>query len=173
MTDRDKKRFAVAMNWLALKLAKDGEPTELTKEQLRDYFDALKNLTLFSVEKAVQNYFASATFRGFPLPGDIRKSVTETYSDCTPVPQLPAPTVPPEMQKQFSKDMQEAMKDMRSDITISDKIQLLRTLDRAYPNIGFGDGLDILEQQLTKVQEANNQRHLELLERRKSEWLNQ
>jgi hypothetical protein len=159
MTDRDKKRFAVAMNWLAERMAKDGEPTELTKDQLKDYYFALKNLAVSSIENAVRTYFANSTFKAFPLPGEIRKAITVEPEEHKLLPQEYVPVLSPEILKEYKKDVEATRKIIESDEPIENKVKAMLTMDRAYPGFGWGEGLEQWEQDCRNRLQQNDERY--------------
>ncbi len=77
MNDSEKKRFLLAMNWLAEKypVGKAGEqvPRSLTKPWLADYFNAFRSLPIQQFEQGVKHHYATDAF--FPdRPASLRKS---------------------------------------------------------------------------------------------------
>lgn len=95
MTDADKPRFAAAMNWLAGKypltkgrgVTREEVPRELGSQDLRDWFEALRDLHIERIEWGAKWLFGHSRF--FPKPADLREA-----SEQAPRPQLPALPAP-------------------------------------------------------------------------------
>lgn len=98
MTNDDKKRFAVAMYWLADRMVSaGGQPKQLTSQVVADYFLALAAIRIERIEWAAQHHFANNRF--FPMPVDIREASNLAPSSVLPpvqtVAAIPEDCTPP------------------------------------------------------------------------------
>ena len=80
MKESERPRFVTAMVWLANKypLGRDKQgvplPRQLAQMELRDYFEALRDLPIEKIERGVAWHFSHSEY--FPwLPASLRKSV--------------------------------------------------------------------------------------------------
>lgn len=96
MNKGDKARFAVVMNWLAEKFPqKDGQPRQLTKKELGDWFEALQDLNIDNIEWGAKHLFAHSLY--FPKPLELRAATK--LAPPRPVPPMKqlADLTPPEV----------------------------------------------------------------------------
>jgi hypothetical protein len=106
MKSQDMPRFGAAMFWLAKKypLGRDDagkpKPRSLDASDLKDYFEALADLSIDAIERGVKWHYGHSEF--FPdRPGSLRKSVESA-------PRPPAPALQGREQKLLeSKEMTE------------------------------------------------------------------
>lgn len=84
----DKKRFAVLMHWLAKKypLGRDDAGVEkvrtLTQDDLRDWFDALKDIRIERLEWGAKYLYGHSKF--FPRPPELREAAEKAPSTVVP-----------------------------------------------------------------------------------------
>jgi hypothetical protein len=171
MNDGDKQRFAVAMNWLADKFPLPSmEPRTLTKEDLRDYFDALKGLSIQSLERAVKLAFQECRY--FPKPVDLRallKGGGQAVQDTSR--QLPAPVasiLPPDILEQYHADSRSTIAFLQTEASLEEKLYRLDLMARAYPQFEWQDARDQMEAMCTELQQANAERYERIAAERKN-----
>lgn len=153
MNQKDYGRFVKAYNWLALQLANGGVPETLSKEKLTSDFAALRNLSITTLENAVRTYYANATYRNFPLPGEIRKAAGGR--NASDVPQLPQETcakVPPHLKEQYTKDAESVMKSVDKVSTEELRYQM-DLMEKAYPGLGWGECAEQMEVKCVELRE--------------------
>lgn len=73
MNDKDRERFGKIMAGLQVGLGKRSNK-KLSLEELRYYFDTLKDLDVDTIEKAANDLINTKRIREFPTPGEIRET---------------------------------------------------------------------------------------------------
>ena len=109
MTEQDKPRFAAAMNWLSRKYpivtgkgaTREEVPRVLSREDLADWFEALRDLHIERIEWGAKWLFGHSRF--FPRPPDLREAAEAAPPPkivALPTPEVRPDTTPPEVRRQ-------------------------------------------------------------------------
>lgn len=123
MRDADKARFAAVMYWLAKKFpvtkgrgaTREEVPRELTRADLADWFEALKDLHIERIEWGANWVFGHCKF--FPKPAELRDAAEQAPPPklpALPAPELRPDCTPPEVRK---RQIDEFLKRMVAGVT--------------------------------------------------------
>ena len=124
------------------------------------------------MEGGVKNYFANPTYRSFPLPGELRKTVTtQTDDPCRQLPQEIIPVLSPEIHREYEKDAAATFAFVDTDAPLEDKLAQMSAMDRAYPGFGWGEARQGMEDMCKIILAHNKERYERFIASKKSERL--
>lgn len=136
MVDADKQRFIEVIRWLCRKYPVDGKPRPLpAREDLTEYFDALRDIRIDDLEAAQRWHYAHSEF--YPsLPAALRRSVEEWRASQPPEQQRPTATAPawtkeeqPPHNPVFSAKMTELFESLTTGrISVEEHMEQLRVI---------------------------------------------